>query len=445
MRGLWFQHPTWDKMASEGVRLTNAYCPVSVCSPSRYALMTGRYPWRSWRKTGAMRNYERSMIESSTLTLAEMMQQSGYATAGFGKWHLGSTFQTLDGNDPAGYKKFRADDNGANLDLSKPVLDGPTDHGFDHWLGFSCASEIWIFEDRHIFVAIGHDLYTIEATPNKDHIQVIPLADYLPFISKKTSQYLEQQTEKDKPFFLYFAPYVPHIPLAVSEEYKGSTEAGLYGDYVHELDFYIGEILNKLEELELDNNTIVMFGSDNGSQFRITRPEFDSIKISNSPADIFDSEGAIGHRPNGSLRGTKWSIYEGGVRMPFMVRWPGKIKGETVQSGLFGMNDVMATLADVLGYEIEGHAKDSQNQWPVILGKQNQVRSVIAMQSSGQDYALRSGQWKYVWKMNSDTRELYNLNDDPSENQDLSSSNPWLCQEMHQQLLSLLDGHISLD
>jgi arylsulfatase A len=206
---------------------------------------------------------------------------------------------------------------------------------------------------------------------------------------------------------------VPHIPLAVSEEYKGSTEAGLYGDYVHELDFYIGEILNKLEELELDNNTIVMFGSDNGSQFRITRPEFDSIKISNSPADIFDSEGAIGHRPNGSLRGTKWSIYEGGVRMPFMVRWPGKIKGETVQSGLFGMNDVMATLADVLGYEIEGHAKDSQNQWPVILGKQNQVRSVIAMQSSGQDYALRSGQWKYVWKMNSDTRELYNLNDDP--------------------------------
>jgi arylsulfatase A-like enzyme len=128
-----------------------------------------------------------------------------------------------------------------------------------------------------------------------------------------------------------------------------------------------------------------------------------------------------------------------------MVRWPGKIKGETVQSGLFGMNDVMATLADVLGYEIEGHAKDSQNQWPVILGKQNQVRSVIAMQSSGQDYALRSGQWKYVWKMNSDTRELYNLNDDPSENQDLSSSNPWLCQEMHQQLLSLLDGHISLD
>jgi arylsulfatase A len=177
--------PNLDKMASEGVRLTNAYCPVSVCSPSRYALMTGRYPWRSWRKTGAMRNYERSMIESSTLTLAEMMQQSGYATAGFGKWHLGSTFQTLDGNDPAGYKKFRADDNGANLDLSKPVLDGPTDHGFDHWLGFSCASEIWIFEDRHIFVAIGHDLYTIEATPNKDHIQVIPLADYLPFISKK--------------------------------------------------------------------------------------------------------------------------------------------------------------------------------------------------------------------------------------------------------------------
>jgi len=436
--------PNLDKLAGEGVRLTNAYCPVSVCSPSRYALMTGRYPWRSWRKTGVMRNYERSMIESSTLTLAEMMQQSGYKTAGFGKWHLGSTFQTLDGKDPAGYKKFGADDNGANLDLSKPVLDGPKDHGFDHWLGFSCASETWIFEDRRIFGAIGHDLYTIEATPNKDHIRVIPLAEYLPFITEKTEQYLEKQTTGQQPFFLYFAPYVPHIPLAVSDEFQGSTNAGLYGDYVHELDFYLGRIIYKLIELGLEENTMVLFGSDNGSQFRITSPELDSMKTSNSPSDIFDSKDVSGHRPNGNLRGTKWSIYEGGVRMPFIVKWPGKIKGGSVQFGIFGMNDVMATLADVLDYEIEGHAQDSQNQLPMMLGERGEVRSVIAMQSSGQDYALRRGKWKHVWKMKSDTRELYNLNNDPFENKDLSASDPELCQEMHQQLLNVLDDHISL-
>ena len=436
--------PNLDKLAKEGVRLTNAYCPVSVCSPSRYALMTGRYPWRSWKKSGVMRNYERSMIDIEIVTLPEMLQLSGYKTAGFGKWHLGTTFQTLDGNPPAGFEMFRADDNGANLALSKPVLDGPIDHGFDHWLGFSCASETWIFEDDRIIGAVGHDLYTIEATPNKDHIDVIPLSDYLPFITDKTVQYLQQLSDQEKPFFLFFAPYVPHIPLAVSEEFQGSTEAGLYGDYVHELDSYVGKILDKLRELDLSENNVVMFGSDNGSQFRITNPELDSMEMSNNPADIFDVESSVGHRPNGKLRGTKWSIYEGGVRMPFIVKWPGIIQPETVQTGIFGMNDVIATLAEVVNFQIQDQAEDSQNQLPMLFGEGEGSRNEIVLQSSSKDFALREGNWKYIWNARTQSSELYNLVNDPSEKENVFDANHILADEMHQKLIEMLKGNVAI-
>ena len=239
--------PNLDRLAAQGMRLTNAYCPVAVCSPSRYALMTGNYPFRSWKKRGVMANYEPSMIDNRDHALPELLQQAGYFTAGFGKWHLGTTFPTLDGEKPAGYGKFRADNNGANLDLSQPVTDGPLDHGFNHWLGFSCASECWIIENNKILAALNHDFYTIEATPNKEHIDLIPMEDYLPNISENVVKFLQQYDRKE-PFFLYFAPYAPHIPLAVSQNFRGKTKAGLYGDYVHELDFYIGKILNALKD-----------------------------------------------------------------------------------------------------------------------------------------------------------------------------------------------------
>lgn len=437
--------PNLDRLAESGVRLTNAYCPVSVCSPSRYALMTGRYPWKSWRKSGVMRNYERSMIDSEILTLPEMLQQAGYTTAGFGKWHLGTSFQTLDGNPPAGFEKFRADDNGANLDLSKPVLDGPMEHGFDHWLGFSCASETWLFENDQIFGAISHDLYTIEATPNKDDIRVIPLADYLPFISEETAQYLKQQSKLDQPFFLYFSPYVPHIPLAVSDEFKGTTKAGLYGDYVHELDHYIGKILEQLRQLGLEENTIVLFGSDNGSQFRITSPQLDSMAQSNSPADVFEDESLTGHRPNRELRGTKWSIFEGGVRMPFIAKWPGAIKPGSVGTGIFSLNDIMATIATIVEFDLEAHAEDSQNQLPLLFGQKDFVRSEIVMQSSGREFAIRNGKWKYIWKSNNQSGELYDLENDPSELSDVHEENQSLSSEIHKRLMEILEENISFD
>lgn len=443
--------PHLDRLASEGVRLTDAYCPVSVCSPSRYTLMTGNYSWRSWKKSGVMANYEPSMIDSGQLTLPEMLQQAGYTTAGFGKWHLGASFPTIDGKKPAGYGAFRADDNGANLDLDQPITDGPLDHGFDHWLGFSCASECWILEGNRVMGAIQHDLYTIEAAPNTDHLQRIPLEDYLPFITEKSMLFLQQHAteQRDQPFFLYFAPYVPHIPLAVSKEFRGSTEAGQYGDYVHELDYYIGKVLNTLDSLQLTENTIVVFASDNGSQFVITSNELDLSEASNNlETNSKNTQSMGGHHPNGPLRGTKWTAWEGGVRTPLIARWPGHFPAGAVSSQLFALNDVMATVASVIGYKLPDNAGvDSYNLLPALMGKEKNIRKTVVVQSSKNVLGLRWGKWKYIGagdyqpeNPDDPEGELYDLTNDISESENLYDKRPALAKQMKKKIYEIMES-----
>jgi arylsulfatase A-like enzyme len=403
-----------------------------------------------------MANYEPSMIDADILTLPEMLQDAGYTTAGFGKWHLGTTFPTLDGEKPVGYGKFRADDNGANLDLSKPVSDGPLDHGFQHWLGFSCASECWILEDNRIMGAIKHELYTIEATPNADHIRQIPLEDYLPFLTDNTLDFLKNQTSEPtgKPFFLYFAPYVPHIPLAVSTRFQGSTQAGLYGDYVHELDYYLGKILNALDSLGLADNTIVLFASDNGSQFPASSNAMDMTKASNSSAAMLKAdETAAVHYPNAPLRGTKWTIYEGGVRTPLIVRWPGTIPAGKVSDGLFALNDVLPSLAAAVGYKLPANAaEDGYNLLPVLTQGRKSSRKEVVVQSSGNVLGIREGNWKFIGAGNYKPEnpddppgELYDLSTDIQETNNLYLQHPQRAAKMKAKLLQMLKDEVKID
>jgi arylsulfatase A-like enzyme len=434
--------PNLNRLAEEGVRLTNAYCPVAVCSPTRYSLMTGRYSFRSWKTSGVMRNYEPSMIEDGLLTLPKMLQDVGYTTAGFGKWHLGTTFPTLDGEKPAGYGKFRADDNGANLDLSKPVSDGPLDHGFDHWLGFSCASECWILEDKQIAAIIDHDLYTTEATPNAEKLPKYTLEEYLPYITNQTLDFLKKQPSANQPFFLYYAPYVPHIPLAVSERFRGTTEAGLYGDYVHELDYYIGQILTALDSLNLTDNTIVLFASDNGSQFEATARGMDLENAQNTPNSSVEGEptGEV-HHPNGRLRGTKWTVWEGGVRTPFVARWPNHFSAGAVDEHLFALTDVLATLAAVVDYKLPNSAaQDSYNLLPVLQGDAVGEREAVVVKASNNTYGLRWKNWKYVQGKEGEAAQLYDLSTDESETTDVYAEHPRVAEEMKQMLTKLLNS-----
>ena len=431
--------PNLDQLASEGMRLTNAYCPVAVCSPSRYALMTGNYPFRSWKSRGVMANYEPSMMDKEDLTLPEMMQQAGYFTAGFGKWHLGTTFPTLDDEKPAGYGKFRADDNGANLDLSRPVSDGPVDHGFNHWLGFSCASECWILKDNKIAAALDHDFYTIEATPNKDDIELIAMDEYFPFITGHTIDFIKNY-EQEQPFFLYFAPYVPHIPFSVSEEFQGKTKAGLYGDYVRELDYYLGQLLKTLQETGRAENTLIIFASDNGSQFTFSSDQVDMRDAANRPDGGFSKEGlTYWHEPNYPLRATKWTAYEGGVRTPLLVKWPGRVAGKSVNHSIFTLNDVIATLAGILDFNLPTDvALDSHNQAEVLLDNSEGTRQFVVVQSSGRQYGLRWKDWKYIQASKNESAELYNLKDDVSETMNLVNEEKELVAKLEKWLQEML-------
>ncbi|GEO20540.1 sulfatase family protein [Cyclobacterium qasimii] len=437
--------PNLDQLAMDGIRFSDAYCPVSVCSPSRYALMTGEYPWRSWKKSGVMANYEPSMIDEGKLTLPQMLQNAGYQTVGFGKWHLGTTFPTKDGETPVGYGRFQDDQNGANIDVTKPVSDGPLDRGFNRWLGFSCASECWIFEDNHIVGALVHDLYTIEAASGTEHLEKIPLQGFLPYITEKSIDYLQQfkEEETDNPFFLYYSPYVPHIPLAVDQDFIGKTDAGLYGDYVFELDHYIGQLIDELDRLGLKDNTIIIFASDNGSQFIATSPEGDNEQATNSPQDVEKVINPDAHQPNFPFKGTKWSVHEGGVRTPLIVSWAGKFPKGQVSNQLIALNDILPTLAGLVGESLpDGTARDGHNLLSAFYGNNVTAgkRESVVVRGSGNVYGLRQGNWKVVGEYPFVSPvELYNLKEDPGETINLALKNP----EIAEKLLKLLNDHLN--
>ncbi|WP_051941756.1 sulfatase family protein [Maribacter forsetii] len=440
--------PNLDKLASEGISFTNAYCPVSVCTPSRYALMTGTYPFRSWKKSGVLANYEPSMISDGQLTLPKMLKEAGYMTAGFGKWHLGANFPTLDGLKPAGYGQFKSENNGKNIDLSKPIENGPVDKGFENWYGFSCASECWVMEGNNIVAALQHEFYNIDAAKGKEHIEIIPSNEYLKLLTKKSIAFLSQRfrsTDKN-PFFLYFAPYVPHIPLSVSDEFIGKTKAGTYGDYVAELDTYIGQILDTLESSGQADNTLILFASDNGSQFERTGIYKNNANPSNDLASVKEKHNdPEEHHPNGNLKGSKWTIWEGGVRMPFIAKWPGKIPTGMKSDKIFALNDVMATLGALVNYDLpENVAIDSYDQSLNFLGKENNIRNTVVVQSSNGQMGLRKGDWKYVQPNENDLQgQLYNLAEDESESNDLINEHFELVEEMKKELLEITSNTYS--
>ena len=399
--------PNLDKLAASGMRFTDAYCPVSVCSPSRYALMTGGYPWRSWKKRGVLANWDRPMIGQQQTTLPAMLKQAGYATGGFGKWHLGATYPTLDGKAPLGQGAFKAERSGANIDIHQPVTGGPMDRGFDEWNGMICSSELLVVEGRKIAARVSHELYEPLDIPGIAELPVLTITELLPVTTKQSVDFIGRRAKEDTPFFLYFAPYVPHIPLAVREDFRGKTKAGDYGDYVHELDQHIGLLMGALEKAGVRENTLILFASDNGSQWETT---------------------GEGHRPNGTLRGGKWEISEGGVRTPFIASWPGKIPAGSQSGALIALNDVLATMSGVTGAKLPDRAgPDSLDLSPVLLGKEPAapIRTEVMMGASKPDRALRQMDWKYVKRMGkSQPDALYDLATDPGEKTNLATAEP---------------------
>lgn len=424
-----FPTPRIDALAAEGMCFTDAHSASGVCSPSRYALLTGRYPWRSRLKRGVLGADADCLIEEGRTTVASLLGGLGYDTAAFGKWHLGMQIP--------GTKGAR--------DWLAPVTSGPLTAGFDHFHGIPASMNFGVltwFEDELALEPAS--MWTRKSFPeseivtrpldyrmappfddaprDKRDIEVAPSfvdEHVLARTTQRAVEFIEQRT--GAPFFAYVAFTSPHLPHCTAPEFRGRSGMGNYGDFMLETDHRVGQILDALERTGVAADTLVVFTSDNG-------PE----------NNWRDWERIYGHRSNGGWRGGKRDLFEGGHRVPFIVRWPAVVPAGARSGALVGQVDLLATVADILGVELDGAAgEDSISFGPVLRGGDGSRRALVH-HSGGGHFGLRSGDMKLlVLPGDPGSRlELYDLASDPSESVDLSTE----LTEEATRLLATLDG-----
>ncbi len=364
-----------DKLARGGIRFTDAHASSAVCTPSRYSILTGRYNWRSALKRGVLWGYSPSLIEEGRLTAALMLKQAGYRTACIGKWHLG-----IDWASPPGGE--------TEVDFSCPITKGPLDFGFDYFYGISASLDMppYVYIENDCVTAVPDRVTKNEKVGDSQdwwregptgsdfkHIEV------LPNLTEKVLDTIDEY--KDSPFFIYFPMSAPHTPILPTEEFSGKSGTNPYGDFVLMCDDAVGRIMNKLEDAGVSDNTIVIFTSDNGC----------------SPQANYKELARFGHNPSYVFRGHKADIYEGGHRIPLIVRWPERIKGGTVSAEPVCLSDLMRTMADITGFELPGSAgEDSVSNLPVWLGEEYRrpLREAAVHHSVDGSFSIRKGKWK---------------------------------------------------
>lgn len=387
--------PHLDRLAREGMRFTDAHSPATVCTPTRYSLMTGQMAFRVPRGgTVFTGGGGPSLIGSRRLTLPAMLRMQGYATAAVGKWHIGLTFRDKDGEPihDGGLEAVR------RIDFSRRIEGGPVDHGFDRFFGTACCPTTdWLYAfidgDRVPVPPTGPiDKSKLPAHPYANDCRPGLIAPDFPMdevdmvFLKKSREFLETHVREtpNKPFFLYHAAQAVHLPSFPAPGFQGKTHAGPHGDFIFELDHIVGELMKDLERLGISNDTLVIFSSDNG-------PETTSVV--HMRAD---------HQHDGARpwRGVKRDGWEGGHRVPFIVRWPARVKAGTTSDQLICLTDVMATVAAVTGAELpRDAAEDSFNIAPVLDGTMTAtVRPYLLTQAFGgaRTLSIRRGNWKYL-------------------------------------------------
>ena len=413
-----------DELAKKGIRFTDAHSSSAVCTPTRYSLLTGRYAWRTRLKEWVLWQWDAPLIEADRLTLPAMLQQKEYYTAAIGKWHLGWNWPTTDGISA---KEMDGD----NVDYTKPIEGGPLAYGFDYYYG----DDVPNFPP---YTFIENDRVVVEPTVMKPDslfgaagkmAKGWKLEDVMPAITRKAVETIEQAAQNsDQPFFLYFALTAPHTPIAPTDQFKNKSQAGPYGDFVMEVDWAVGQVMDALERTNVKENTLVLFTSDNGS------PARDGTHFSGPVGSLMKQ---YGHLPNGNLRGLKADSWEGGHRIPFIVSWPGKIQENITDDHTIGSIDMMATIANLIHYALpQDAAEDSYNILPLFYGKEANTLASRAMvhHSGGGVFAIRKGPWKLILSDRSGgfsdnlykegygiktSGQLYNLSDDVEERENL--------------------------
>jgi arylsulfatase A-like enzyme len=452
--------PNIDSLANQGMRFTDAHSPATVCTPTRFSVMTGALCFRLGKSPVFTGVGGPCLIEDERLTLPELLKDAGYSTAMFGKWHIGLTAFDSDGKPihKGGLENVR------RIDYSRPFVGGPTNHGFDHFYGTaSCPTTDWLYayiENDRVPVPPTEIIdksnypknpYTNDfrpglAAPNFDASEVDMV-----FMDKSLS-FMREHVKRtpDKPFFLLHSMQAVHLPSIPAKQFRGKTDAGPHGDFIFQMDWIVGELMNELNSLGIADNTMVVFCSDNG-------PEVPTVIHMRK-----DHE----HDGANPWRGVKRDGWEGGHRTPFIVKWPAKIKAGTTSDQTLSLTDLYATCAAIVGKDVPNEtAEDSYNMLPALTGEATEpVRPYLLQQTHwAQKLSIHQGGWKYMdykgsggnnydrersdWSMKpyklpdadpDAPGQLYNLKDDPGETTNLYSKHP----EIVAKLKAMLDATV---
>ncbi|MCP4611659.1 MAG: sulfatase-like hydrolase/transferase [Planctomycetes bacterium] len=446
--------PNIDRLAKQGIRFTDAHSPSAVCTPTRYGVLTGRYCWRTWLKSGVVGGYTNPLIEPGRTTVASFLQKYGYRTACIGKWHLGLGWTRHNGyvgNAEDGRKYFNGSwqdgdpEKGMNVDFTKPVSGGPADLGFDYAYFTAACSTIdgpFCYIQNRNTVGIPNKIMPIDKSVHADYrprpgwvADGFDVTEVDTVFTGKAIEFMENNCKEHpaSPFFLYLPLSSPHAPWLPPDFVKGRSGDGARGDLVAWTDWCVGQILDALDRLDLAENTLLIVTSDNG------------------PRHGLDDH----HKSSGKLRGYKSHIWEGGHRVPFLARWPGKIEPGSTSDEVICLTDLITTSAAVVGAKLPDAAgPDSFNILPALLGAEldEPIRPAIVHHSVFGVFSIRQGKWKLIldtktsggWVRPSGKKpvpgtpgQLYNLRDDPNEQNDLWGKYP----EITERLTKLLEKY----
>ncbi|WP_018631158.1 sulfatase family protein [Niabella aurantiaca] len=428
--------PNMDRLAAGGMRFTDAHSASSVCTPSRYSVINGKYAWKSRLKKEVLwSGYDEPLIGNHEVTIADLFKQAGYRTAAIGKWHIGIGFLKKTGYGFVVPKDFHESGlkGTRNVDFMTPTFGGPNDLGFDYFFGSAGGQNM----EPHAFImnryVVGNpDKWRTAKTPTVPGTSASEVHEGWmaenwndtaigPLLAQEAVRFMESSVAAKKPFFIYFTPVAPHRPCTPAAVARGKSRAGERGDMVYEFDWAVGKVVDKLKKLGIEKNTLVIVTSDNGG----------------TPAS--DDGNDYGHRSCGNLKGFKAALYEGGHRVPFIVSWPSVIRRGAVCGALISNLDMMATVSDLIGVPMP-EGKDSRSFAAVLRNPQSQQhrKELIHHTYSGQ-YAIRNGSWKLIpgrtaagaWRY-----ELYNLAQDPGEQVNRSAEHPQLVAKLMAELES---------
>ena len=452
--------PHLDRLAGDGIIFTDAHSAGSYCVPSRYGLLTGRYMWRTRLGSGGnLANFAGTLIEPERMTLADLLRNQGYFTGLVGKWHQGIDWALHDESDRATIRQSTNYQEFQNLNFHLPVLKGPRDFGFDHSFATAGSAEMnpcsFIENNR---VTVIPTLSSQQAREmygewyGRDDNIIAPgytMDRLAPTLSGKACEFIDRAARRpDQPFFLYYAMTSPHNPIVANREFVGTSQAGAYGDFVMEVDHHVGRLLDKISDLGLDENTLVIFTSDNGPVDRTNGYRARWVRGDTS---------VHGHDSTGPFQGWKGGLREGGHRVPFFVRWPERIRRGRICRTTIVFTDVIPTLAELLDVTLEeGVAEDGRSFFRALTGEETpeSFHDAIVHNHSNGTFAIRQGSFKLTLQGPKSVEQvvngsgpvsflLHDLSENVDETSDVSKAHPQKVTEMHELLKNYVMGPAS--